>query len=308
MQRPQIDFTSLRGKRFLITGGRGMLATSFTRKVGEHVPQAQVWAPTRSELDVCNLDQVRDATQFAPELIIHCAARVDADYCETNEVAAKSSILMGTANVIQLAAQSGAKLLYPQSFLIYDGVDDPITEATIPRPLSVYGKLKLEAENQVLSQLPGALVVRMGGFFGGEEADTNFVGKIVPHLAKQIAQGATSIEIGDRIWQPTFTDDLALNCLALLVAEKSGIYCMASHGSASFFELTEEIVKILGLTQKIGVKRIDASLLAAREKALRPLRAVIDNRRLRHEGLDLQRPWRAALAEYLDSPAFRGMF
>ena len=32
------------------------------------------------------------------------------------------------------------------------------------------------------------------------------------------------MEIGDRVWQPTFTDDLAYNSLILLANNKSGKY------------------------------------------------------------------------------------
>ena len=76
----------------------------------------------------------------------------------------------------------------------------------------------------------------MGGFFGGEEKDTNFVGKITSHISKLIKQGEKKMEIGDRVWQPTFTNDIAYNSLILLANNKNGKYNMASHGSCSFFK------------------------------------------------------------------------
>jgi dTDP-4-dehydrorhamnose reductase len=307
MTPSKTDLRTLKTKRLLVTGGNGMLATSFQRQLALHVPDAVVWAPPREELDVRDSTQMQAAARFAPDFVVHCAARVDADFCETDTDAARASVVGGTVNAVRLAQSTGAKFLYPQSFLVFDGSQDPITEATIPNPLSVYGRLKVEAEAAVLSTLPDAISVRMAGFFGGHAADTNFVGKIIPHLAKLIAQRTRSIEIGDRVWQPTYTDDLALNSLALLANDKRGVYCMASHGEASFFDLTREIVSCLGLSSKIEVVRIDAAKLADREKARRPLRAVIDNRRLRDDGLDLQRDWRIALAAYLHSPYFRNM-
>jgi dTDP-4-dehydrorhamnose reductase len=298
----------LRGQRILITGGGGMLAGSFRRALAADHPAVAVWAPRHAELDVCDESHLARAIEFQPTLILHCAARVDADFCEENPEEAHRSIVGGTRFAIQVARSAGARIVYPQSFLIYDGECETITEATAPQPLSIYGREKLAAERLLLDSAPGALVVRMAGFFGGADVDTNFVGKVVPHLAKLIARGDTRLEIGDRIWQPTYTDDLARNTLLLASRRNEGIYCMACHGEASFHALTVEIARCLGIADRIHIERIDAKVLAGREKAQRPLRAVMDNCRLRDEGLDQQRAWQVALDEYLQHPYFRSFF
>ena len=154
----------------------------------------------------------------------------------------------------------------------------PINEDTKPKPLSVYGKHKLEAELYALKDLSEVLVVRMAGFFGGREKDKNFVGKIVSQIARLVQDDESSIEIGNRIWQPTYTNDLALNCLLLLSEEKNGKYNMASHGQASFYELAKEIVSLLGIKNKIKIIPVDSSKFSKKEKAKRPLLALIENK------------------------------
>jgi dTDP-4-dehydrorhamnose reductase len=300
--------STLAPSRILITGGQGMLARSFRKQLAALAPEAQVWAPSRQELDVCPPEHLERGVGFAADLILHCAARVDADHCELHPEEAERSIVGGTRMVIDMAKATGARIVYPQSFLIHDGLDNPITEATEARPLSVYGRMKLAAEREVLAAADTSLVVCMAGFFGGGEADTNFVGKIVPHFARLLAKGETKIEIGDRVWQPTYTCDLALNTLVLAAQGKRGRYCMASHGQASFYDLALEITRILKIDDRLQVLRIDARNLAAREAARRPAQAIIHNSRLQAEGLDLQRPWQQALAAYLETPYFRDMF
>ena len=88
------------------------------------------------------------------------------------------------------------KLFYPQTFLIFDGESLPINENTLPNPLCIYGKHKLQAE-LLLNDFQNSLVVIMGGFFGGRELDKNFVGKIIPHISQLIKSNVTSIEVGD---------------------------------------------------------------------------------------------------------------
>lgn len=299
---------SLAGKTFLVTGGKGMLARAFQSQLKQIAPTATVYCPSKAQLDVRWSGAFASYHSLKPDYVVHCAALVDADYCEDHSEEAVESIVRGTQHVVEFAFQCGAKLLYPQSFLIYDAADLLINEQTIPRPLCVYGRLKLEAERLVLDSSAKALSVRMGGFFGGESADNNFVGKISPHLAKLIHQGTSFIEIGNRVWQPTYTNDIAANCLLLLAADCVGIYCMASQGSASFYELTLEIARQLDIADRIDIHCIDAAILSTKERARRPLSAVMCNQRLQAENIDRQRSWQISLAEYLDQPFFKDMF
>ena len=45
-----------------------------------------------------------------------------------------------------------------------------------------------------------------------------------------------------------------------------------------------------------------------KEKAKRPLRAIMENKRLQEEGLDRMRPWRETLEEYLQNEYFQNLF
>ena len=297
----------LNSKKFLITGANGMLGRAFRCQIERYAPLAKVHSFDKFQLDVRQSDAFLPYANLRPDYILHCAGIIDADYCEDHVVEGKRSIVEGTHNVVEFARRSGSKLLYPQSFLIYDGAE-LIDEQTVPNPLCGYGRFKVEAEKLVLGQTADALSVHMGGFFGGESADNNFVGRITRHLANLIEQGTTAIQIGDRVWQPTFTNDLAANCLLLLAEDRVGKYCMAAHGSASFHELVCEIAFQLGITDRINISKIDANVLAAKERALRPRSATMINRRLEHDGLDRQRPWRQALADYLNQSYFKDLF
>jgi dTDP-4-dehydrorhamnose reductase len=298
--------SALSRKKFLITGANGMLGRAFRAQLEPYVSLEQLYCFDIIELDVRLPGAFVRYANLRPDYIVHCAGIIDADYCETQVEEGKQSIVDGTFNVVEFARSCNAKLLYPQSFLIYDGAE-LIDEQTIPNPLCNYGRFKLDAEKLVLARAPMALSVRMGGFFGGESADNNFVGRITRHLSQLIRQGSSIIDIGNRVWQPTYTNDLAKNCLLLLASERTGTYCMASHESASFYELACEISVQLGITDKVKINAIDSAVLAAKEKAVRPLSAIMINRRLEVEGLDRQRPWRQALAEYLNHPYFKDL-
>ena len=297
------------GRPVIVTGASGMLGRAFVESLAEARPDLPVLALSRAALDITDRDAVLSLADRAPGWIVHCAADVDADRCEAQPDEARRIQVGGTANVCDLAARTGAGVLYPQSFLIFDGNTLPIDEETAPNPLSVYGRCKLDAETLLRERLgESALVVRMAGFFGGEEKDKNFVGKFLRHVRALLDLDKHSFAVGDRVWQPTWTIDLARNCLVLMERGAGGLYTMSCRGEASFYDLARACIAEVGLADSVTIEPTTEARIAADQRATRPARAVMDNRRLRAEGLDRMRPWRAALAEYLARPYFHDMF
>jgi len=170
-----------------------MLGRAFVEVLGG-IAGVRVEARTRQELDVTDHQSVMSLADLSPDIIVHCAATVDAEGCETDPENCRNIQVDGTVNVADLAHATGAQVLYPQSFLIFDGSETPIVETTPPAPMSIYGQCKLDAELSLRDRVPDALVVCMAGFFGGDEKDKNFVGKFVPHIFKLIGEGVSSFE------------------------------------------------------------------------------------------------------------------
>jgi dTDP-4-dehydrorhamnose reductase len=146
----------------------------------------------------------------------------------------------------------------------------------------------------------------MAGFFGGGPIDKNFVGRIIPAMHRAMTNGETVFPVGDRVWQPTWTRDLAENTLHLMHLNAGGCYQMASHGEATFHEVAAEIAAALGWNGRLRVEPVASALVANDETGpeRRPDRAVMACERLRREGRDLQRDWRATLNAYLTHPHF----
>jgi dTDP-4-dehydrorhamnose reductase len=294
----------LRGRRVLLTGAGGMLGRAFVEALAPLGDSVQLTALAHEQLDVTDRHAVDRCAALEPDIILHCAGLVIAERCERESDLAHAVHVEGTRNVARLARATGARVFYPQSFLIFDGHEVPAGERTEPRPEHVYGRVKLAAERLLLDGLPGTLVVRLGGFFGGDDRDKNFVGQLTRTFDRLLADGVRSYAVGDRIWQPTYTLDLARNILLLLGRGHDGIYHMSCHGEASFFDVATACVHSLGLDQRIRIVPVDSSAFDAQERARRPHRLVLGTSRLDREGLDRQRPWREALHEYLGRPWF----
>ena len=303
-----LDADALAAKRILITGADGMLGRGFQAVLRAHFPAATVLSRTRQQLDVTVGEDVLSEAHEPIDVIIHCAADVDADRCERYATECHNVQVVGTKNVIDLARACDALILYPQSFLIYGESDGEVDEETPPDPQSTYARCKLEAELMLRAADAKALIVRMGGFFGGDGRDKNFVGKFTRHLALMLRTGTPRYAVGSRLWQPTFTEDLARNSLALLAAGKEGVWCMSCEGVASFHDVACECVRQLGFENRVAIDHVEASAVPVADVARRPGRVVMSNQKLKAAGLYAQRRWQAALAEYLKRPWFDTLF
>ena len=294
----------LNNKTFLITGGNGNLSSSFVSTLNKYAPNSKIVYPGKHDLNVEDFVSFEQFRNLKPDFILHCAAKVDADFCERNYIKARVNIVRGTINAHKFSVEMGAKFFYPQSFLIFDGVESPATESTKPNPISKYGDLKLEAESLIHSS-KHSLVVRMGGFFGGEHKDKNFVGKMYQLFHSTLNDKGGKIEVGERIWQPTYTKDLARNILFLIALNKTGIYNMASLGHATFLEVARTMAQVLDSTHKLKIEPFPEKLGWKHDVAARPEAVLMSNTRLDSEGINLQRNWKIALTEYLNCKYFK---
>lgn len=304
------DYTGLDGCSILITGADGMLGRAFSEALAQVAPTARVLACARSALDVTDSAQVMSMVIARPDIILHCAGVTNADVCEREPQETWRVHLGGTQQVVRLANECGARVFYPQSVFVFDGKELPVTEYTTPAPGLEYGRAKLAAERLVLESVPHALVVRLAGFFGGDDKDKNFVGLFARTIERLRAEGRSSVDVGDRVWQPTYTLDHARNVLLLLSQGRTGVYNMGSvdaeqiPAQVPFFEVAREMVSALRLDRKVRVNAAAAEPFSAAEAARRPMRMVTANARLDAEGLNRQRDWRVALREYLARPYF----
>ena len=294
--------------KVLITGSTGMLGSSFVEVLRKDYPSADIIPLDHGTLDVTNRDDVLSLLPIKPDIIIHCAANTNADYCEHHPAECELVQVTGTTNIISLASLCGAKVMYPQSFLIFSGGEEFIHFDSKPNPLSEYGRCKLKAERLINDSGIDALIVRMGGFFGGCHKDKNFIGKLTRKVQELIADGISEYAVGIRTWQPTYTVDLAQNTLLLLENGKSGTWSMASEGKATFFELAKAFVSILGLNEKLNIVQANMEDIEAADTAKRPTAALLSNEQLRAAGLCTQRHWETALEEYLTRPWFKTQF
>ena len=198
----------------------------------------------------------------------------------------------------RLSHRRGLRLVHLSTDYVFDGeAREPYREDAEPRPLSCYGRSKLQGERAVKECAPDALVVRTAWLFG---RGRNFVAAVCGRalgLARQ-GTGEGLRVVDDQSGSPTYARDLAAALVTLVEAGASGLYHVANAGVAPRWELARAALDHAGLAD-VPIERIRTADYPT--PARRPGYTALDCSRAAAAGIRL-RPWGEALAAYLDSP------
>lgn len=271
--------------RALITGASGQLGSDLRRLL----PDA-VWR-SRAALDITDLGAVREVVKRAGcEVVFNCAAYNAVDRAEAESGLAIAVNATGAGNVARACAEAGARLVHYSTNFVFDGSSErAYTEEDAARPLSAYGRSKLEGERLALRWAPEALVIRSSGLFGlGGSAVKG--GSFPDRILARARSGEPLAVVADQWLNPTYTADLAEASLRLVEEGTSGVVHLVAEGCCSFHELAVETLRLGGV--EAPVRAISSGELTA--AAARPRNGCLASVRV-----GPLRPWQEGLAAYL---------
>jgi dTDP-4-dehydrorhamnose reductase len=228
--------------KILITGAKGLVG----RALVEHCSAGgdEVFAYDHQSLDIVDTGAVESAVAtHRPDAVINCAAWTDVDGCETNPEKAEQVNALGPENLACASRSAGALLITISTDYVFDGEKEGFyTQRDQPRPISVYGRSKLEGERRAQETNARTIVVRTGYIFGA--GGKNFLSNIVSWTQ----QGKKLKAIRDYWGTPTYGRDLAVRLRELAAVDLPGIYHVVSSGEGATFEtFAVEALKLAGL-------------------------------------------------------------
>ena len=291
-------------KKIFLSGVGGMLGEAFyqafSKKYELKCTDIDVNEDWLEYLDFCDSNRYNFLVEkFSPHYLFHIGAFTDLEFCEKNETETFKTNTDSVKTAVKISNKLNIPLLYISTAGIFDGLKEFYDEEDLPKPMGVYAISKYEAEKFVMQNCKKFLICRAGWMMGGgPKKDKKFVQKIL----KQIKEGKKELFIvDDKFGTPTYTYDFAKNTEALIDTKNYGLYNMACQGNTSRYEVTEEILKILNLNNSIKLTKVNSDYFSKTFFAKRPNSENLLNKKLNDKGLNLMRPWRETLKEYLDN-------
>ncbi len=239
-------------KRNIIIGAGGRLGSALCAACDP----ANLIALRREDLDLEDPAAIKTVlNELEYDTLWLTAAITNVDYCEAHAEQTERVNTDAAKLIAQISAQKGAQVILFSTDYVFDGEKStPYHEEDDTRPLNIYGRSKLLAEQQVLEAAKQHLVIRLSWLFGHDKPG-------FPSWAINQAMTTDSLSVvSNRHSSPTYTADVitALRPLIQGKMEWSGILQLCNQGVCTWQEWAQYCVDCASenglslLTRKVG--------------------------------------------------------
>ena len=266
--------------RVLITGSNGLLGQKLVHDCLERklsffgVSSGENRNPdcpseNYRSLDLTQHDGVESFLNQEPFThIIHTAAMTNVDACELNPSHCYEVNHLASQRLFEIAKNKSIHFTLLSTDFIFDGKQGNYSETDVPHPLSVYGKSKWLAEQDLVrSEYNNWAIARTIIVYGkGHQLNKS---NIFSWLIQELSQGKEVSLITDHFRAPTWAVDLSKGCLSIVENNAKGIYHMCGPETLSIFDIGIRVARYLGVSEQL-IKPIDSTIL--NQPARRPPR------------------------------------
>jgi dTDP-4-dehydrorhamnose reductase len=244
--------------KILLTGRTGQVGYELERSLQS---LGEIIAVDRGQMDLTNLDQVRDVIRHVkPTLIINPAAYTAVDLAESEPGLAMRVNAEAPAVMAEEAKKLGAAMIHYSTDYVFDGTKRaPYIESDPTCPINVYGLTKLAGEKAIQAAGIKHLILRTSWVY-------SMRGKNFLLTVLRLAQQRDELRIvADQYGAPTWCRTIA-DTTAHIVAqmkysqdwwqEKSGIYHLTAQGQTTWAGFTEAILVNAASQKKTSVAAI----------------------------------------------------
>lgn len=227
----------------LVTGANGQLGSEI-RALSAKNPQQHFLFTDVADLDITDAQQVTQCfNEFRPDFCINCAAYTAVDKAEADGETAYRINALAVKNLAEACTKSGAKLIHVSTDYVFDGKGtQPYDENYPTAPVSMYGKTKLEGEQEAQAANSEVIIIRTSWVYS--EWGHNFVKTMLRLMQSKPELGV----VADQWGSPTYAADLASAILEIVFSEnwQPGIYHFSNAGAINWQQFAQAIKELSG--------------------------------------------------------------
>ena len=210
------------------------------------------------------IDRLLD--EYAPDVVLHCAAMANVDDCEARPELAEEVNARLPGRIAAATAARNIKMVQISTDAVFDGKKGNYLEIDTPNPLSVYARTKLEGELAALAGNPRTLVTRVN-FYGWSVTGKR---SLAEWFINNLSTGQTVKGFTDILFCPMMILDLVDTLMEAIELDLNGLYHTVGPQAMSKFDFGRAIAAKFGfdpeLVQPASV--LDGELKAARSPNL----------------------------------------
>ena len=278
--------------KILITGGNGQLAFDCNEILKK---KYEVLSHNHKEMDISDFGHAENViNSFKPNIILNCAAYTKVDACETEKDLAWEVNVIGPKNLAEISEILGCKIVHISTDYVFNGKKKPpeyYVEDDTPDPLTYYGKTKLEGELAIQKATNSYAIIRTAWLYGIR--GHNFLKSILKLCSKNPQKGVKVVN--DQFGSMTSTYKLALQIEKIIEIGGKGTYHATSEGHSSWFEAAGYFLKKFGIPYQV----FPCSTKEYPTPAHRPANSILENKRLKEEGINLMSHWEDDLEQFV---------
>ena len=271
-----------RRPRVLVTGAAGLLGGRLAELLASahdviamrhHAPvPAGLAAVDADLLELSALERAVEAVR--PDAVLHSAALADADRCEAEPDLARRCNVEASAEIARLCHARGLRLIALSTDLVLGGDVAFSVEDQPARPVLVYGRTKLDAEEAILGESPGTVVLRVALVVGRGYGPRTTASESV---AAALVAGRRPRLFDDQYRTPIDPESVADAVRRVLEGSAAGRFHLGGAERLSRYELGQRVAQVLGF--RGSLERVSQ----ASQSVLRPADASLDSSRARRE-------------------------
>lgn len=238
-------------------------------------------------LDITDAENVRRYfVDNSISVCVNCAAYTNVDKAEEDQELAKKLNADAPKNLAEACKIHGTKLIHISTDYVFNGTSFmPITEERMALPMSVYGKTKLEGEENIINSGCKYLIFRTAWLYS--EYGNNFV----KTMMKLILEKDEISVVDDQIGTPTYARSLAEFIYRIIdetsPLQKEGIYHFTNEGVCSWFDfacLIRDCMIEHAADRMAAIKPVSTKdFYGERKHASRPYYSVLSKKKLKND-------------------------
>ena len=198
------------------------------------------------KMDITKIDQVNTSLNNLDfDIFFHLAAYTNTSQAEINKELCYKINRDGTRNVFNAVESKGKKFVYISTDFVFDGINPPYDEDSLPNPNFVYSSSKYEGEKIIKDK---AMIVRIAYPYRAKfEIKKDFFRTFKFYLENK----KPLTMITDSLMTPTFIDDIAYSLKYLFNNYSPEIYHIVGATSLSPYDASILIAEKFNLDKSL---------------------------------------------------------